>query len=562
MSLVECVPNFSEGRDRGVLDAIASAVRGVDGVELLDVDPGAATNRTVFTFVGPPQAVAEAAFRAVAVAAERIDMRRQRGEHPRMGAADVVPFVPLQGATMADCVDLARQVGRRIGDELRIPVYLYEHAATRAERRSLSAIRAGEYEALPQKLADPAWAPDFGPAAMNERSGATVVGAREFLIAYNVNLNTRDRKLAQEIALTVRESGRARRDAQGEIVRNGDGTAVMVPGTLAAAKAVGWVIDEYRRAQVSINLLDYKETPIHAAFDECCRVADALGVRVTGSEIVGLVPLEALLMAGRHYLWRQRRSTGVPEAELVACAVQSLGLSELQPFDPQQKVIEYRMVKPGTTLRGMTLSAFADELSTDSPAPGGGSVAALCGGLAAALAAMVANLTHGRKGREAAWEEMGRVADEAQGLKDAFLLDVDRDTQAFGAVMSALRLPKASPEEKAARARALDQANRGATLVPLDVLRRTLDVLRLLEAVVARGNPSSLSDAGVGGLVARACAEGAIYNVRTNLKSMSSSAGPETLRFVDETLREAEALRSDAARLADALAERVRAALG
>lgn len=552
MKLVECVPNFSEGRDRAVLDALAEAIKSVEGVELLDVDPGQATHRTVFTFVGPPEAVGEAAFRAARCAAERIDMTRHRGEHARIGALDVLPFVPLAGATMDDCVLLARTVGKRIGDELGIPVYLYENAATSQARRNLADIRAGEYEGLAAKLADPAWAPDFGPRALNPRSGASVVGAREFLIAYNVNLNTRDRKLAQEVALTIREAGRAARDAGGEIVRNADGTAVKVPGTLKAVKAVGWVIDEYGRAQVSINLTDFRTTPLHVVFDECVRVADGLGLRVTGSELVGLVPREALLAAGRHYLARQRRSVGVPEERVVECAVQSLGLSEISPFDPRQKVIEYRIEKPAKTLRGMTCTAFADLLSTDAPAPGGGSVAALCGALSAALAAMVGNLTHGRKGQEADWAEMERIAVEGQRLKTEFLLDVDRDTESFNAVLAALRLPKATPAEQAARACALDGANRGATLVPLRVLERTAESLALCEVAALRGNPNSLSDAGVGGLVGLACAEGAWYNVRTNLRSI---AAPESAGFVEETRRRADA----ALARARELAERIRA---
>ena len=478
-------------------------------------------------------------------------MARHRGEHSRIGAADVVPFVPLGGATMDDCIEIAKSVGRRIGEELSIPVYLYESAASRPERRNLADVRAGEYEGLAKKLADPAWAPDFGPARFNARSGATVVGAREFLIAYNVNLNTRDRKLAQEIAFTIREAGRAARDADGEIVRNPDGSAVKVPGTLRAVKAVGWVIDEYGRAQVSINLTDMRVTPLHVVFDECVRVADALGVRVTGSEVVGLVPLDALLEAGRHFIRKQKRSTGVPEARIVECAMQSLGLSEVSAFDPSAKVIEYKIRDDGKTLRGMTLTAFADELSTDSAAPGGGSVASLCGGLTAALAGMVGNLTHGRKGQEADWPEMERIAVEAQALKDAFMLDVDRDTDAFNLVMAAMRLPKTTDNEKAAREAAIDAANRGATLVPLGVLRRSLDALKLAEIAARRGNPNSLSDAGVAALTGLACAEGAFYNVRINLKSLSPASG----EFVKSS-------GDDAARLlmeAETISDRIRA---
>lgn len=557
MRLVECVPNFSEGRDRAVLDAIAEAVRGVEGVDLLDVDPGRATHRTVFTFVGPPDACAEAAFRAIAVAAERIDMRRHRGEHPRIGATDVVPFVPLVGTTMEDCVALAKKLGKRVGDELGIPVYLYESAATSPQRANLADIRAGEYEKLEAKLADPAWKPDFGPAAFNARSGATVIGAREFLIAYNVNLNTRDRKLAQEVAFTIREAGRAKRDEAGEILRDKDGTSIKVPGTLKAVKAVGWVIDEYGRAQVSINLTDFKTTPLHVVFDECCRVAEGLGMRVTGSEIVGLVPREALLQAGRHYLTRQKRSVGVPEERIVECAIQTLGLKDVSPFDPADKVIEYRIRKAGKTLRGMTLTAFADELSTDSPAPGGGSVASLCGALAAGLAGMVGNLTHGRKGQEKDWPEMERIAIEGQALKDAFLLDIDRDTESFNEVLAAMRLPKVTDEEKSLRAEAMERANQGAILVPLGVLRRSVEALRLAEVAAAHGNPNAVSDAGVSALCALACAEGAFYNVRINLKSLTErSAG-----FITETGAEAERLLTEAQVMSDAIRHQVRARL-
>ena len=559
MRLVECVPNFSEGRDRVVIEAIADAVRGVEGVELLDVDPGRATHRTVYTFVGAPEACAEAAFRAIAVAAERIDMRRHRGEHPRLGATDVVPFVPLLGTTMADCIELARSVGRRVGDELGIPVYLYEDAASRPERKALSDIRAGEYEKLEAKLAAPSWAPDYCPARFHAKSGATVIGAREFLIAYNVNLNTRDRKLAQEIALTIREAGRAQRDGTGEIVRDAAGTALKVPGTLRAVKAVGWVIDEYQRAQVSINLTDFKQTQLHAVFDECCRVAASLGLRVTGSEIVGLVPLEAMLMAGRHYLGRQGVSTGQPEQAIVECAIQSLGLRDVSPFVAESKIIEYRIRKPGRTLRGMTLTAFADELSTDSPAPGGGSVASLCGALAAALAAMVGNLTHGRKGQEGDWAEMERIARVGQELKDAFLVDIDRDTESFNAVLGAMRLPKLTAEEKAVRAEAIELANQGATLVPLAVLQRAVEALRLARVTAQRGNPNSLSDSGVSALCGLACAEGAYYNVRINLKSLNA---PESVAFVADTARQAAEALGEARALCEEIRAFVREKLG
>lgn len=519
--LVECVPNFSEGRDRSILDAIAREIEAVDGVRLLDVDPGADTNRTVVTFVGSPDGVAEAAFRAIRCAADRIDMSRHTGAHPRMGATDVCPFVPVSGITMEECAAIARRVGERVGRELSIPVYLYEHAASRPERRSLADIRVGEYEGLEAKLRDPRWNPDFGPPVFNARAGATVIGAREFLIAYNVNLNTRDKRLANEIALSIRETGRIARGPDGQLLVDEKGQQVRTPGLLKAIRAVGWTIEEYGCAQVSINLLDYHVTPVHAAFEACVSEAAKLGLRVTGSELVGLIPLEAVRMAGRYYLARQGRSTGVPESELVHVATQSLGLSSITPFDPAKKIIEYTVRQGRKALVDRSIRGFVDELSTDSPAPGGGSVAALCGALGAALGAMVANLTIGKKGFEAAREEMIRIADEGQIVKDAFLVDIDRDTEAFNAVMSASRLPKKTPAEQEARASAIEAASRHAILVPLGVLERCGEVLDLAEATAARGNPNSASDAAVAALVAVACAEGAYDNVIINLPGIA-----------------------------------------
>ncbi len=523
MPIVECVPNFSEGRNKAIIDQIIRALGAVEGATVLDADPGQATNRTVVTLVGTPEAVIEAAFQGIKTAAQVIDMRGHTGEHPRMGATDVCPFVPVSGITMEECAELARRLGKRVGDELGIPVYLYEHAASRPERRNLADVRKGEYEALAQKLADPEWKPDFGPAALNARSGATAIGARQFLIAYNVNLNTRDRRLANDVAFAVREGGRAKRDAAGEIVRHPDGTSVKVPGRLRAVKGVGWFIPEYDRAQISMNLVDYTISPPHTAFDTCEEEARARGLRVTGSELVGLIPLEAMLAAGRHYLRRQNRSTGIPERQLVETAIQSLGLREIAPFDPDEKIIEYRLVRDQgkKLLVDRTVTAFVDELSTDSPAPGGGSVAALCGALAAALAAMVANLTVGRKGQESAWEEMIDIAGRGQGEKDAFLRAVDEDTDAFNKVMDATRLPSGSEDEKARKAEALREANRGATLVPLAVLERTLPVLDLAREVAMKGNPNSVSDAGVAALAARTAAEGAYYNVLINLNNLA-----------------------------------------
>jgi glutamate formiminotransferase/formiminotetrahydrofolate cyclodeaminase len=520
--LVECVPNFSEGRDRAVIDAITARIQGVAGATLLDVDPGAATNRTVVTFAGSPEAALEAAFLAIRQAAELIDMRKHHGAHPRQGATDVCPFVPIAGVGVEECVALAHALGRRVGEELAIPVYLYESAATRPERRSLADIRVGEYEALADKLPRPEWKPDYGPAVFNARAGATVIGVRPFLIAYNVNLNTADDRIAKEIGLTIRERGRAERDADGQKRRGIDGELQRVPG-LPACRATGWFIKEYGRAQVTMNLTDYHATPIHVAFDRVEELARAAGARVTGSEIVGLVPGEALAAAGRHYLRKQGKTAAVSERRLIEIAMLSLGLDEVAPFDPAQKVIEYRVATP-RRLAGLALAAFVDELASDSPAPGGGSVSALAASMAAALASMVAALTHGKKGYlevNALMEELGA---EAQAQKAALLAAVDEDSAAFDRVMAAMRLPKASDEPKATRRAALEQANRQATLVPLGVLERCPRLLELVAAVAERGNQASLSDAGVAGLQARAGAHGAHYNVLINLRGIEDAA--------------------------------------
>lgn len=521
MKLIECVPNFSEGRDRATIDAIAAEISGTPGALLLDVDPGAATNRTVVTFVGPPEAVEEAAFRAIRKAAQLIDMSRHRGEHPRMGATDVCPFIPVQGATMEDCAAIARSLGRRVGEELGIPVYLYEAAATRPERRSLADVRKGEYEGLPAKLQDATFAPDFGAATFNARSGATVIGAREFLIAYNVNLNTRDKKIAHEVALAIREAGRPKRGPDGKIVKDAAGKTMSTPGRFRECRAVGWVIEEYGRAQVSINLTNWKVTPVQAVFDACCEEAAKLGARVTGSELVGLIPRDALLAAGDHYLARLGKTTGVPERERVHAAVLSLGLGDISPFDPAERVLEYRYRGAEKGLRAMRLTEFADELSSDSPAPGGGSVAALCGALSAALSAMVAALTWSKSGMESARPAMGPLGVEGQALKAWFLDAVDRDTDAFNAVLAAVRLPKKTEAEQGARAAAMEAANQGAAAVPLEVLEAAVRALELALVAARDGNPNSVSDAGVAGACALAAAEGAALNVRINVPSLT-----------------------------------------
>ncbi len=523
LKLVECVPNFSEGRNKTIIEAIAKEISDTENVKLLDVDPGADTNRTVVTFIGFPEGVKEAAFKAIKKAAELIDMREHHGAHARMGATDVCPFVPVSGVTMEDCVAVAKAVGKRVADELRIPVYLYEEAAARAGRKSLADIRSGEYEGLPEKLKDPDWKPDFGEAKFNPKSGATVIGAREFLIAYNVNLNTRDRKLAHDIALSIRETGRNKRDADGNFVRDENGNPVKEPGLLPATRAVGWYIDEYGQAQVSINLINYKITPPHIAFDTICEEAVKRGLRVTGSELVGLIPLQAMLDAGHYYLLKQGKSPGIPEEELVETAIVSMGMRDLTQFDPQKKIIEYQVRELKGPLIKMDLRDFANELSIDSPAPGGGSVAALAGALGSALTSMVANLTFGKKEYQDNWEEMKEVAVKAQRLKDELLRLIDRDSDAFNKLMDAFRLPKKTDEQIAEKDRVVEEATKEACLVPLDVMKNSLDVLKLARIVAERGNENAASDAGVASLMAKSAVEAAGLNVKINLPGIKDT---------------------------------------
>jgi len=545
MKLVECVPNFSEGRDRDKIQAITKEIEATPGVKLLDVDPGESTNRTVVTFIGPPEAAQEAAFKAIRKAAEVIDMSQHKGAHSRIGATDVCPFVPLSEVTMDDCVQMAHALGKRVAAELGIPVYFYEEAALKPERRNLAAIRAGEYEGLPEKLKDPAWAPDCGEPLFNAKAGATVIGAREFLIAYNINLNTRDRRLANEIALDIRESGRSMRDGDGNILRDEAGLAIKVPGKFTHLKAVGWFIEDYGIAQLSINFTNYKVTPVHIVFDEVVRLAENLGLRVTGSELVGLIPKEALLAAGRYYLDKQGKSPGVPEEELIRTAVLSLGLSDVVSFDPKKKIIENQIEGPKKRLVGMSLREFANELSMDSPAPGGGSTAALCGALAASLSSMVANLTVGKRGYEKAWKDLKQAAVRAQKLKDDYLESVDLDTEAFDKLMEAYRLPKASEEQKKERDEAVKSAAVEATLVPFDVLDKSIEVLKLAKKVAQKGNRNSVSDAGVAGQAGRAAAEGAYFNIRINLPSIPD----QEFRF--RMVKQAVRLKKRALRLAE-----------
>jgi len=527
-ALIECVPNFSEGRDLEVIRKITARIESVVGARLLHVDPGKATNRTVVTFAGAPDAVVEAAFRAMAAAAESIDMRRHSGEHPRMGATDVCPLVPISGITMAETAELARRLGERVGRELGIPVYLYEEAQPDPARKNLSVIRSGEYEGLGTKLSDPAWKPDFGPASFNPAAGATVIGARAFLVAFNVNLNTTSTRRANAVAFDVRESGRPKRTGDpitGKVVTDAAGEPVMVAGSLKAVKAIGWFIEEYGIAQVSMNLTDLRTTPLHTAFDEVCRAASARGLRVTGSELVGLIPLSALTDAGRHYLRKQKRSVGVSEAELIKIAVRSLGLADLTPFDPAERIIEYRLRDPEERrLVSLTLEGFADLTASESVAPGGGSVAAAVAALGASLGTMVANLSAHKRGWDDRWEEFSEYAERGQLLKERLLRLVDEDTRAFNKVMAALGMPKASDEEKVARLSALEAANLGALEVPWHVMRVAAESWDLIRAMAEQGNPASASDAGVGALAIRAAIRGAWLNVRTNAAGIKDKA--------------------------------------
>lgn len=521
--LVECVPNFSNGRDQSVIDAITAAIDAVEGVVLLDVDPGASTNRTVVTFVGSPEPVVEAAVRAGVVAAELIDMSSHHGEHPRFGAMDVCPFVPISGITMDEVAELAREAGRRLG-ESGFTVYLYEHAASAAHRRNLADVRAGEYEGLADKLGDPDWAPDFGPADFNERSGATAVGARDFLIAYNVNLNTTSTRRANAVAFDVRERGRAKREGESlasPVVRDANGDPVWVPGLLPSVKAIGWYIDEYRQAQVSMNLTDVATTPLHAAFDAARERATARGMRVTGSEIVGLVPLQAMLDAGRHYLTLQQRSHGIPDEDIVHVAVTSMGLNDLTPFDPNDKIIEWRMRQDDARLAGLSVSAFTYETASESPAPGGGSVAALAGALGAALGTMVANLSAHKRGWDERWEEFSEWAVRGKALHTRLLELIDDDTAAFDGLMEAYRLPSETDEESVARSAAIQDAIRGAIEVPLAVMEASLASMDVIAAMARDGLESSVSDAGVGALMARAAVRGAGLNVQINATDLT-----------------------------------------
>ena len=533
--LIECVPNFSEGRDQNIIGQITDAIKSVDGVSLLDVDPGASTNRTVVTFVGNPEAAVEAAFRGIKKAAELIDMRKHKGAHPRMGATDVCPFIPVSSVSWEEAVECANRLGKRVGEELKIPVYLYEKAAKDKSRSNLSIIRTGEYEGFFEKIKQPEWKPDFGPAVFNEKSGATVIGVRDFLVAYNVNLNTKSVRRATSVAFDVREQGRVKTEdgtPSGKPILDSNGEAVRIPGMLKHVKAIGWFVKEYGIAQVSINLTNIEETPLHVAFDACIESAARRGLRVTGSEIVGMVPKKCLVDAGRYFLRKQRWSEGASEEELIDIAIRSMGLSELRPFDPKEKVIELKIesAEQKLSLAKMNLREFCNETLSDSPAPGGGSVAALMGALGASLGGMVANLSAGKRGWDDKVEYFSGWAVKAQQLKDELLSLVDEDTAAFNKVMDALALPKESAEEKATRATTIEEATKHAAEIPLKVMETASRSYALLAEMAERGNPVSISDVGVGTLATRACIEGAALNVRINLGQLKNEKSKKDLQ--------------------------------
>jgi glutamate formiminotransferase / formiminotetrahydrofolate cyclodeaminase len=541
--LIECVPNFSEGRNSAVIEQIAEVIRQSEGVKLLNIDPGKATNRTVYTFVGEPAPVTEAAFRAIRKAAELIDMRLHHGEHPRFGAADVCPLVPISGISMGETAEWAGKLAKRVGEELGIPVYCYEFAASSPGRKNLADCRSGEYEGLKQKLTLPEWKPDYGPSQWSEkiaRSGAIAIGARNFLVAYNVNLNTTSVRRANSIAFDIREAGRIKREGDpltGRIVTDENGEAIRIPGSLSKVRAIGWYIKEYGIAQISINLTDITVTPVHIAFDEVCEKARLRGIRVTGSELIGLIPQQALLEAGRYFLRKQQRSTGIPDSELVRIAVKSLGLEELASFDPQKRIIEYMLQENSPDkLVDLTLKKFPEETASESPAPGGGSVAALAGALGASLGTMVANLSAHKRGWDDRWEEFSDWAEKGKRYYAALLNCVDEDTSAFNRLMSAFSLPKNTPEENALRKEAIQSATLNAMEVPLKVIHLAYDCMAVLKAMAESGNPNSVSDAGVGAVCARAAVKGAWLNVKIN------SSGLSDKKKADRILGEASSL--------------------
>jgi len=531
--IIECVPNFSEGRDMGIINQITEVIESVDGVKLLDVDPGRDTNRSVVTFVGEPEKVSEAAFQAVRKAAELIDMSKHHGAHPRMGATDVCPLVPVSGITMEETVEFARKLARRIGEELKIPVYCYENAAFRDNRRNLAECRAGEYEALRKKLEDPEWKPDFGPSVFNIKSGATAVGARDFLVAFNINLNTTSVRRANAIAFDVREKGRNFKNEKGEIIN--------VPGTLKSVKAIGWYIEEYGIAQISMNLTNISVTPVHIAFDEVCSKAYSRGIRVTGSELVGLIPLKSMLDAGRYFLAKQQRSSGVSDEELIRIAIKSMGLDEIHKFIPEEKIIEYVMKEEkNERLISMTLRSFINETASESPAPGGGSVSAYIGALGAALGTMVANLSGHKRGWDDRWKEFSDWAEKGKEIQYNLLRLVDEDTEAFNAILTAFTLPGKTEEEITKRKASIQEATKRAALIPYRVMETAYSGFDLIQEMVERGNPASVTDAAVGAIALRSCIRGAYLNVRINVSELDAR------EFVEDLLNKGKKIETEA----------------
>jgi glutamate formiminotransferase/formiminotetrahydrofolate cyclodeaminase len=540
MQLIECVPNFSEGRDLNIIRQITDEVESVEGVRLLNVDPGKATNRTVITFVGEPGAVIEAAFLAIKKAGELIDMSKHTGEHPRMGATDVCPLIPISNISMEETAEYAKQLAKRVGEELNIPAYLYEYAQTDEKRNNLSVIRAGEYEGFFKKIKLPEWKPDFGPAEFDAKRGATVIGARDFLIAYNVNLNTTSTRRANSIAFDVREAGRVMREGDpitGKIITDKSGKPISVPGSLRAVKAIGWYIEEYGIAQISMNLTNIEVTPVHKAFDEVCIKAAERGIRVTGSELVGLIPLKSMLDAGKYFLAKQQRSTGVSEKELIRMAIKSMGLDELSPFNPQERIIEYLLKdKADSKLVSMSLTDFTDETASESPAPGGGSISAYVGALGASLATMVANLSSHKKGWDNRWEEFSGWAERGQHFKNELVRLVDLDTAAFKKIMTSYDLPKSTDEEKAERTQAIQDATKSAIEIPFAVMKAAYQSMEVIKAMAETGNPNSVTDAGVAALCARTAVLGAFMNVKVN------ASGYKDTVYTTEILNEGSAL--------------------
>lgn len=554
--LIECVPNFSEGINLNVINQITAEIESVEGVRLLNVDPGKATNRTVVTMVGEPKAVIEAAFRAIKKASELIDMSKHKGEHPRMGATDVCPLIPVANISMEETVKYAQALAKRVGEELLLPVYLYEAAQTDKKRNNLSVIRAGEYEAFSKKILLPEWKPDYGPAEFDAKRGATVIGARDFLVAYNVNLNTTSTRRANAIAFDVREAGRGKLE-NGKPVKDENGKAVNIPGSLKAVKAIGWFIEEYGIAQISINLTNINVTPVHIAFDEICKKAAERGIRVTGSELVGLIPLKAMLDAGKYFLLKQQRSTGVSEKELIKIAIKSMGLEELAPFKPEERIIEYMLAnKAHSKLISLTLSDFADETASESPAPGGGSIAAYVGALGVSLATMVANLSAHKKGWDERWLEFSNWAEKGEQCKNELLKLVDADTKAFNQIMTAFALPKATEEEKIFRTATIQEATKYAIEIPFKVMQAAQGSLQIIKAMAETGNPNSISDAGVGALCARSAVMGAFMNVRIN------AAGYDDKVFVTAIVTKGAAIEKETIELEAAILQLVNEKIG